>query len=314
MALIWSTIAAIATFSSHSFVAPLTVPKGGASPGRTGGDTPEIASPLSFPSPSVAKCQAKILPYSSLRHLNGPVRSLQVEGTGTGSLYYVGVTHTNAPQHPQFDQIEEDFYRIQPTIVFYEGPERSLPTTRNSAIEKAGDPGLIRYLATQQQIPIAPLEPSRQAEINILLERFTPEQIKLFYVLRQVTELRERWGTTSKAQLQQAVVRSINQFSGFDGLKTVITDMDDFETSYQKHWQSSTNWWQVPQQWFHPVLTVEETGGIFTNDIHRTASTFRNQHMAQVIADAVNQGHRVMATVGHSHLPLQAPALECLIQ
>ena len=316
MALILSAIAAIATLSSRPLIASLPTTQNELEnlTSNTMDGQRTAVSPVPHSKASQSQCPAGVLPYSSLRYSNASMYSLHIESTTGGELHYFGVIHTNDPQHPQFEQLEQDFYQVQPTIVFYEGPARSLPDTRNRAIEDAGDPGLIRHLATQHHIPIAQLEPSRQAEIDILLERFTPEQVKLFYVLRQVAELREVWNMTSKVELQQAVIQSIDQLSAFDGLKTVITNLEDFETSYQKHWQTAIHWWHVPRQWFHPVLTVEETGGIFTNDMHRIASTFRNQHMVQVLSDAVNQGHRVMASVGKGHLPLQSSALECLIQ
>lgn len=307
-------IAAISSFSIDSFYLSLPSVADGISPGPSAQTFSKGAHRANLSARDELECPVDVLPYSSLRHLKVPFRSMHIEGSKGGQLHYFGVSHTNDPEHSQFEQIEEDFYRIQPTMVFYEGPARSLPNDPTAAIQEAGEAGLIRYLATEQNVAVARLEPSRQAEIDMLLEQFTPEQVKLFYILRQVSELRMVWKTTSKTQLQKAVMQSIDQLSVFDGLKTVITTMDDFESSYRRYWQTPTQWWNVPSQWFHPVLTIEETGGVFTNDVHRTASTFRNRHMVQVLANAVNQGHRVMAMVGKGHLPLQAHALECRIQ
>lgn len=261
-------------------------------------------------SPSV--CAATVLPYSSLRQAKRSSYMLNIESSASGALHYFGVNHTSDPFHPQFEWLEHHFNAIRPTVIFYEGPERSLPLTRNSAIQEAGDSGFVRFVAAQNNVPALPLEPSRQAEIDVLLQRFPPEQIKLFYALRQAVELREVWHYSSKDKLRQGIIQALNRLSMFDGLTTVVTDIAEFEALYQQYWPHN-DWWNAPQEWFNPVFTTAETGGRFTNDIHRTASTFRNQHMVQVLSEAVHQGHQVMAVAGKGHLPLQAPALKCLI-
>lgn len=284
-------------------------------------ETTDVGGPVALVNPGVAHgevdtsvCSANVLPYERLRTLRRPVRSLQIKGEDGGQLYYFGVFHTNNPNHPQFERLVNQFNETQPTIVFYEGPWRSLPTDPKQVIPRTGEAGFVQYLAQQSHIPTASLEPSRQDEINAMLQQFSPEQVKLFYVLRQVAELRDRWHLTSETELRNAVMSILDRFSAYDGLKTSITNVDELETWYRYYWEQPAEWWQAPSIWFNPVLTISETGGEFTNDLHRQASTFRNQHMVEILANAVNQGHRVMAVVGHSHIPLQASALHCAIK
>ena len=102
-----------------------------------------------------------------------------------GNLYYFGTTHTNNPENPQFETIERKWNEFQPTIALSEGGIWALEKSRELAIIKHGEQGLIRYLAARDKIPIKSIEPVMTQEALYLLRKFSPEQIKIYYILRQ---------------------------------------------------------------------------------------------------------------------------------
>ena len=56
-----------------------------------------------------------------------------------------------------------------------------------------------------------------------------------------------------------------------------------------------------------------ETGGIFTNEINRLSSEYRNRHTYELLARAAISGERVFAVVVGNHVPTQEPALRCAL-
>ena len=100
MALILSTLSAIATFLPPSLIGPrpilpsepelMTIPDV-----NTNGVAIQAASTVVR-----QQCSAEVLPYAALRERKAPLHELYIEGQEGGELYYVGVTHTSDPTPP----------------------------------------------------------------------------------------------------------------------------------------------------------------------------------------------------------------------
>lgn len=84
----------------------------------------------------------------------------------------------------------------------------------------------------------------------------------------------------------------------------LMSDVDDLADLYERHF-GSREWWTAETKWFDPGRTSAETGGIFTNEINRQSSQYRDAHMARLLGEAIREGERVMAVVGRNHVPSQ---------
>lgn len=134
-------------------------------------------------------CTDRLIPYSM--PIANPEYRL-VLTSGTGQLVYIGARHSSDPADPQFAEIEKQWNTQRPQIAFYEGPNRPVPKDRNEAIRQTGESGFVRWLAARDGIQLDRLEPDPKDETNYLLERFKPEQVGLFFTLREAARLRER--------------------------------------------------------------------------------------------------------------------------
>lgn len=158
------------------------------------------------------------------------------------------------------------------------------------------------------------LEPDPIGEARYVMTTggFTPEQLKLFYVLREAVRLRTR-ESLSGSRLEQAVntllERAAAMERGLEEFKGLFATTDALQVAYRRHCSEPANWWDAPAHWFAPTA-----GGIWTNDVNMASSHYRNLHMFRLLASRVRQGHRVFAVVGRNHVPMQAPALRCAIQ
>jgi hypothetical protein len=204
--------------------------------------------------------------------------------------------------------------RMRPTVAFYEGPVRPEAATGEETIRQYGESGYVRFLAKEGGARIERLEPDPRDEARYVLTRFPVDQVKLFYLLRETSRLRERRGYT-EPQLRESMDQLLRRVGELlPDLSGVITNTDELQAAYRRYWTAPANWWEAPSAWFDPLASSAGTGGIFTNDINRLSSEFRNRHMVQVIAREVLGGERVFAVVGRDHVPAQAPALRCALR
>lgn len=262
----------------------------------------------------LAACSEKIVPYADWPKVKDPAFSLDVSGkTGGGRLYYFGAEHATDPAHAQFAEIERAWNALKPTVAYYEGPNRPVAETKDETIKQAGESGFVRFLAKRDGVPFVSLEPSPVEEAAHVSRQFTPEQVMLFYVLRETARLRER-RKLPEAELKAAVAQLVERASKMKGFEGAFTDVAGLETAYRKYWTTPANWWEVPQAWFDPGKSSKETGGIFTNDINTMSSEYRDLHMYRSLAGATLEGKRVFAVVGRNHVPMQTPALRCAIR
>jgi hypothetical protein len=258
-------------------------------------------------------CTKLVVSYQDRDSVHNPVYSLDLRAPNGGRLVYLGAEHTFDIHSPQFESFERAWSDLRPTFAFYEGTDTSVGISREEAITKLGEPGFVRFLARRDGVPVVSLEPRRQDEVDFLLKRFSPEHVKLFYVLRVVAELRDRRGR-SPEDLQKEMGRVLDHFSRYRGLESVVRDTDELNSAYAHFWKNPAHWWEAPADWFNPLVPSSATGGIFTNEVNQASSTFRDIHMFEVLATAARRGERVFAVVGRDHIPMQEAALKCALK
>jgi len=259
-----------------------------------------------------ARCAQKLVPYADWPKVKNPNVLLDLT-TARGRLYYFGAGHSADPGDPQFAKIEKAWDMVKPTMAFYEGPNRPIAATKEETIKQAGESGYVRFLATRDRVPFHSLEPPPQDEAAHIMKKYSPEQVMLFYVLREAARLRER-RKLSGEEVKKSVAQLLERASKMKGFEGMIPTIDALEAAYRKYWNEPAEWWQAPERWFDPLRASAETGGKFTNEINRMSSEYRNLHMSQVLAKAALGGERVFAVVVGNHIPMQEPALRCALE
>jgi hypothetical protein len=131
-------------------------------------------------------------------------------------------------------------------------------------------------------------------------------------VLRETARLRERRGLKEE-ELKQTVAKLLERAAAMTGL-AAFTTLEGLDAAYKRYWTDPPAWWQAPQSWFDPLKTSKETGGVFTNDINRLSSEYRNLHMYTSLAKEALAGKKVFAVVGRNHVPMQSAALRCALK
>jgi hypothetical protein len=262
-------------------------------------------------SPDLATCLARVEPYAPHEaHPPDSAFAFRLDRPAGGALHYVGAQHRDDPADPQFAAIEAAYRAFRPTVVFYEGPERPLEATAEATIRAYGESGFVRWLAAQDGVPVARLEPGPAADFGAVAGALDAERATLFFVLREAARLRDRKGVTGDS-LRQAVGALLERAASM-GLP--IGSLDRLAAAYARHFVTPSDWAEAPGAWFDPLADDAETGGVFMAAANRASSDARNRHMARVLAEAARRGERVFAVVGRNHVPKQAPALRCALE
>src|SRR2546429_392396 len=122
---------------------------------------------------TVAACsnQPRLMTWSAYARLS-PTWPYVVElQTVSGALLDFGAAHTYEPRDPQVEALERAWVRFRPDLAFTEGAARTY-SSRDEAIAKAGEPGLVRFLAARDNVPTTSLEPARAEELAALTPHF----------------------------------------------------------------------------------------------------------------------------------------------
>ena len=239
--------------------------------------------------------------YAKVRHGYPYIVELQI---GKGALLYFGAQHTFDPKHAQIAQIEKLWKEFRPTVAYYESSGTSLSKTVEEAVSKSGEPGLVRFLAARDKISAFSLEPSKTDEVAMMLKTYTPEQIKVFFVLRQVPQFRERKTDETIESFMTTFLGNVARIPGLESAPNTVAELDKSSL-----WLSPQlkDWRTADRSWSDPVASQA-----YTNQIARLSSEFRDLHMVKLLIDKVKQGERVFAVVGGSHVVMQERALKAV--
>ncbi len=226
---------------------------------------------------------------------------------GGGELLFFGSRHSFEPSHPQFERLVGLWEEFRPTLAFWEGGgPLEVGDDRDEVIRRAGEPGLVRYLAARDGVRAESPEPADGDVTALLLERFSAEQVKLFYVLRQVSQYVGYEGRELPVTLEEQVLSDLGAFAGHPGLAGPPTNLEEVGALAREHLPDLADWREVPLSYFAPGL---EDGRQFTNDVALAASAFRDEHLMARIVEAVSAGERLFAVFGASHAVMQERAL-----
>jgi hypothetical protein len=241
--------------------------------------------------------------YAKGRHSSPYVIEIQV---GEGALLYFGAQHINDPKHSQVTEIEKQWRQFHPTLAFNEGGDPPVAQSVEEAVSRHGEAGLTRFLAARDKVPVRSLEPGRADEVAMLLKTYTPEQVKVFYALRQVPQF---YRSKHDEPIETYMDHELKRLTGIPGLEGQPRNFAELEKSCLWLSPRLREWREAPQSWFSPMDSQA-----YTNQVSRLTAEFRDQHMVKLLVDEVKQEKKVFAVVGFSHVVMQESVLRAALR
>jgi hypothetical protein len=237
--------------------------------------------------------------YSEL-HLQGPyVLALERQ---PGALLYYGVIHTTAEDDPQLADIERRWRAFEPTLAFSEGGDWPLGKSREEAIQRGGEQGMLRYLAERDGVRCQNVDPPSDAQLRHLLKYFPGARVKVYYILLHTVLMRTREQGPPNIHLVNKILSDLSEGSwGYNGPPRKLKQFEDYIRKYLpgvEDWRTIT-----------PALFLPSDPENFVATIHRALNRYRDEVMVEKIVKAVRNGNKVFAVVGRAHVVMQEPAV-----
>jgi hypothetical protein len=251
--------------------------------------------------------QAKVMSWKEYSRRSGAytypyILSIQ---TSTGQLLYFGARHTYDPANPQISQIEKLWADFHPDVAFNEGGNPPTESSRDVAVSRYGEPGIVRFLAARDMVPVKSIDPTDAEEVTVLSRRFSSEQIKLYWVLRAVVQHVHK---PTKGPIEHELERIFPIFSGTPGLNASPNSIAELQSIYARYFPRQGDFRETPEAWFDPVVS-----GTFLNEVSRQLSEYRDRYTIELLTRHVNEGKRVFAVVGGTHVIMQERAIRSLL-
>lgn len=226
-----------------------------------------------------------------------------VESTaGRGRLLYIGTRHFFDPQDPQAELIETVWREFRPTLAFNEGGNPPTLDSAAEAVARHGEPGLVRYLAARDGVPVRNIEPPESAiAADMVQAGYRPEEVKLFLALLAYDTYRRARSDEAPDEFIARVLRVESRTADLPGPPNTLAEL---AALYAELFPQRPDWREVPSEWFAPT----HTDTLF-NRLARRMSQLRDRHMVDLLVGAVRRGERVFGVVGGSHVVMQEAAL-----
>ena len=251
---------------------------------------------------------AQSAPVASLA---APVASLPLaqataaQPTAAGSVTYFGVVNTHDSHHEQFARLRQALAASQATVVLFEKPDMGVDSTEAATIEHLGETGYVRLLAQQHNLPAERLD-DPLAEYAYLRARTEPTQLKLYYLLRANQQLRHATGASKQLAIKGMQALLKNGATYLPGTEQVIQNQTEFEAAYRRLCPTGGQWWQRTVADLTPQDLASHPTEAFVQDINDSLRAYRAQRLAQLVAQKVQAGERVLVVLDCRHLPTPA--------
>lgn len=235
----------------------------------------------------------EVIKGSGLKFSNPYILELKQD---EGGIIYYGSYHNVNLNHPQFNDIEKRWDNYKPEIAYSEGQVWPLIKSRDKAIKKYGEQGLLRYLAYRDRVKIKCIEPPIKKEIKYLRKFYPMSKIKIYYILRQLIISREILKRKISIDKHTKFLIKNNHKNIFKNryprnyyefnliVKKLLPELKDWEKIDSKYFMDI----RKPNNWLARM-------NVFVNK-------FRDKHMAKIINKSLKKGERVFAIVGKSHV------------
>ncbi|MEN0051442.1 MAG: hypothetical protein AAF806_30535, partial [Bacteroidota bacterium] len=158
-------------------------------------------------------------------------------------------------------------------------------------IKELGEGGLVTQLANEKGIKLYSWESRQEQEIEFLIQKYTPEEIAMFYSFRPYFS-NMRYGTYDDPE------------STLQGYLESRTDYPTIRGVF-KTWQELDEKWQDD----FPNIEWRDYGAGkgypegYLNEIWNYTNLLRDEHMVNMIIELVNADKKVFVTMGVSHAP-----------
>ncbi len=234
----------------------------------------------------------------------GPTSNNQV-------LYFFGVSHTNNPKHPQFEQIQKlwtEFLNDSKgeRIVFVEGRIQKTLSTYEESINQYGEGGGIQWLARQSDIEMLRPEPDDRKQRELLCGLYDTNDVAYTMI---VQSLAGWFRHIRQSTFEEAINKSTERESKFSDIYKFVVDGSWFLNQHKKIFGEQS----LEDKQFLDLISDPRRGDTLINNIVSSRTKIRNEFILLEIKKAWESQKSVFIVYGSGHLSALELELKKLI-
>ena len=225
-------------------------------------------------------------------------------------LVVIGTQHTRDTSSPVFIEIEKAFKNWQPGVVINEGGNLTRTyTSRNEAIKKSGELGLVKYLADKAGIKTVNGDAPDKLEFDELTLAYSKEEALLFFASERFI-FPYVFGQFSGPLAHTYDSIFIKKYLEKEGIELAPHEKTFayYKQLYQKYFSEEFSLDNINQLHFIPFSTTHHL-----NDIARKSKELRDVYLCQQIETQLRKHDRVLVVYGGWHVLAIEPALTQII-
>lgn len=229
---------------------------------------------------------------------------------GDKHLIYYGTRHSYNPQDSMFFEIENLFKNLNPDLAFNEGGnDWPVIDDRDSTIILTGDPGFIRYLSRENNVPVTSIEPPDSLEYKYLLSKYQKKDVLLMYFCRQIEQLQHQGAMTDKDFIENMNFFLKEFKSSGMTLSNEEMKIELIIQYYEDFFKTKFIWREFDVTNYQPIYSKT-----LLNEIMRESTYFRDRFMLDRIEEAFKSNDKIFVVMGGSHLVIQEPVLRYIVE
>lgn len=224
-------------------------------------------------------------------------------------IYFVGPHHSynpKDPQHKKTQQYWDEFLKKTKKInctSLTEGGKRQVSGSKEEAIKKDGEAGLITYLSFEENIRNISPEPTWRYLTDKLLQSYTKEDI-IFHFFNTRTG---QWNRlTDKPNYESYIQNSVNEYFIPLNWREQDYSLQHLIKIFEK--RTKTNFNKFNNELFDKVSSP------YTSELAQESNNIRDNFLLKTILKLWSQEKNVFITYGSSHAIILEKALHKLLQ
>lgn len=214
-------------------------------------------------------------------------------------VYWFDVHHSNDPNAPMFQRIENVLTEFCPNLILVEGGAHTFEGDRESAIHE-GESAFATYLAKQKGIPVEDIEPPFEKQIEYLQSKYLSDDILAMYLIRQISSY--QWAPDNSGWDFDEYLLSETQYLKDNGLDYSGETLDDILKTVNIFLPApvnNDNWRDVDKKKVRYVFSRED-GALYL--IYNDVYNFRNVWLVGLVEEKKALNDKIFIVMGGSHL------------